>query len=151
MGFWEALLANKPLLCAAAAWLIAQVLKFILYSCLEKTLNWRRIWGSGGMPSSHTALTLALMISIGLTDGFQTTQFALAFALMSIVVYDAMGVRYETGKQGAMINQILNELFVQGKPLTDERLKELVGHSPIEVLGGALTGLLSVLIFYVIF
>ena len=71
-----------------------------------------------------------------------------AFALMVIVIYDAMGVRYETGKQGAMINQILNELFVEGKPLTDERLKELVGHSPIEVLGGALIGVIAILIFY---
>ena len=67
---------------------------------------------------------------------------------MGVVVYDAMGVRYETGKQGAVINQILNELFVEGKPLTDERLKELVGHSPIEVLGGALTGIIIILIFY---
>ena len=101
-----------------------------------------------GMPSSHTAFTLALALSVGLTDGFNTTAFAIAFALMGVVVYDAMGVRYETGKQGAVINQILNELFVEGKPLTDERLKELVGHSPIEVLGGALTGIIIILIFY---
>ena len=148
MNFFEALAANRPLLCAAAAWLIAQVIKFILYSCLEKTLNWRRIWGAGGMPSSHTAMTLALAVSTGLTEGFQTTSFAIACMLMMVVVYDAMGVRYETGKQGAVINQILNELFVEGKPLTDERLKELVGHSPIEVIGGALTGAISVLIFY---
>ena len=100
------------------------------------------------MPSSHTAFTLALAVSIGLSEGFQTPAFAIAFALMGVVIYDAMGVRYETGKQGAVLNQILNELFVQGKPLTDERLKELVGHSPVEVLGGALTGIIVILIFY---
>ena len=149
MNFFEAIGANRPLVCAAFAWLLAQVIKFVLYSCIEKTINWRRIWGSGGMPSSHTAFTVALMLATGLTEGFQTTAFAIAFAMMVIVVYDAMGVRYETGKQGAMINQILNELFVEGKPLTDERLKELVGHSPIEVLGGALTGIIIILIFYI--
>ena len=148
MNIFEALWANRPLVCAASAWLLAQVIKFVLYSFIEKTISWRRLWGSGGMPSSHTAFTLALALSVGLTDGFNTTAFAIAFALMGVVVYDAMGVRYETGKQGAVINQILNELFVEGKPLTDERLKELVGHSPIEVLGGALTGIIIILIFY---
>ena len=148
MNFFEAIGSNKPLICALCAWLLAQFLKFLLYSFIEKKINWRRIWGSGGMPSSHTAFTLALAVSIGLTEGFQTTAFAIAFALMGIVIYDAMGVRYETGKQGAVINQILNELFVEGKPLTDERLKELVGHSPIEVLGGALVGVIIILIFY---
>ncbi len=148
MSFFEAIGANKPLICAVIGWLLAQILKFFLCWYLEKSINWRRIWGSGGMPSSHTAFTVALMLSTGLTEGFNTTAFAIAFALMVIVVYDAMGVRYETGKQGAVLNQILNELFVEGKPLTDERLKELVGHSPVEVLGGALTGIIVILIFY---
>ena len=148
MNFFEAIIANRPLVCASCAWILAQILKFFLYSFIEKKISWRRIWGSGGMPSSHTSFTLALAISTGLTEGFQTSAFAVAFALMVIVIYDAMGVRYETGKQGAVINQILNELFVEGKPLTDERLKELVGHSPIEVLGGALVGIIIILIFY---
>ena len=148
MNFFEAIGANRPLICAVCAWTLAQVLKFFLYSFIEKTVSWRRLWGAGGMPSSHTAFTLALAVSIGLSEGFQTPDFAIAFALMGVVIYDAMGVRYETGKQGAVLNQILNELFVQGKPLTDERLKELVGHSPVEVLGGALTGIIVILIFY---
>ena len=148
MNFFQAIASNRPLVCAFWAWVLAQFLKFLLYSFIEKKVNWRRLWGSGGMPSSHTSFTLALAMSVGLTEGFQTTAFAIAFALMGIVVYDAMGVRYETGKQGAVINQILNELFVEGKPLTDERLKELVGHSPIEVLGGALVGIIIILIFY---
>ncbi len=148
MGIFQALLANRPLVCASVAWLLAQASKFILYSLIERQINWRRLWGSGGMPSSHTAFTLALTGAVGLSEGFQTTAFAISFALMLIVIYDAMGVRYETGKQGAVLNQILNELFVQGKPLTDERLKELVGHSPVEVLGGALTGVVALLIFY---
>ena len=148
MNFFQASGSNKPLMCALSAWTLAQILKFFLYSFIEKKVNWRRLWGSGGMPSSHTSFTLSLAISIGLSEGFNTTLFAIAFALMGVVIYDAMGVRYETGKQGAVINQILNELFVEGKPLTDERLKELVGHSPIEVLGGALVGIIIILIFY---
>ena len=148
MSIFEAIISNRPLVCAAMAWMLAQVLKFFLSWFIEKGISWKRIWGSGGMPSSHTAFTVALAISTGLTEGFQTTAFAIAFALMIIVIYDAMGVRYETGKQGAVINQILNELFVEGKPLTDERLKELVGHSPLEVLGGAVTGVIIILIFY---
>ena len=146
--FWTQLIHNRPLICAAIAWTVAQVIKFILYSFIEKRVDWRRAWGSGGMPSSHTAFTVALTVSVGIESGFDSAAFAVAFALMAVVVYDAMGVRYETGKQGQIINRILEELFVEGKPLTDEKLKELVGHSPLEVIGGLLTGGLVLLLFY---
>lgn len=142
------LLNNKPLGCAACAWFLAQAIKAVLYWAIEKKFDWRRIWGSGGMPSSHSAFVLALTVSLGLTNGFDHPAFTVAFALMVIVIYDAMGVRYETGKQGQIINKILEELFVEGKPLTDEKLKELVGHSPLEVLGGLIVGTVSLLIFY---
>ena len=146
--FWTQLIHNRPLICAAIAWTVAQVIKFILYSFIEKRVDWRRAWGSGGMPSSHSACTLALAVSTGLENGFDSTLFAIAFLVMAIVIYDAMGVRYETGKQGQIINKILAELFVEGKPLTDEKLKELVGHTPFEVIGGMLTGALVLLLFY---
>lgn len=146
--FFEQIAANKPLVCAALGWLTAQLLKFLIAWLIDKKLDWRRCFGMGGMPSSHTAFVLSLALSTGFTEGFQSTYFALAFALMVIVVYDAMGVRYETGKQGKVINQILRELFMEGKPLTDQKLKELVGHSPIEVLGGAIVGLVITLIVY---
>lgn len=146
--FFAQLFQNKPLMCALAAWLAAQVIKFFLYWALEKKISWRRAWGSGGMPSSHSACTLALAVSTGLENGFDSTLFAIAFLVMAIVIYDAMGVRYETGKQGQIINKILAELFVEGKPLTDEKLKELVGHTPFEVIGGMLTGALVLLLFY---
>ena len=100
------------------------------------------------MPSSHSAFVLALTVSLGLQYGFDHPAFTVSFALMAIVIYDAMGVRYETGKQGQIINKILEELFVEGKPLTDEKLKELVGHSPLEVLGGLIVGAISLMIFY---
>ena len=142
------LIRNRPLVCAVCAWLAAQVIKFFLYWALEKKIDWRRAWGSGGMPSAHTAFVLALTVALGIENGFQSPVFAVSFALMSVVIYDAMGVRYETGKQGKIINRILEELFVEGKPLTDEKLKELVGHSPLEVLGGILTGAAALLLFY---
>jgi len=146
------LLSNKALLCAMLSWCAAQVIKFFVYWAIEKKISWRRVWGSGGMPSSHTAFTVALSAAVGLTEGFGSAAFAVAFALMGVVIYDAMGVRYETGKQGKMINQInqiLNELFVERKPLTDERLKELVGHSPIEVLGGVIVAGVVVTLYFI--
>ena len=139
---------NRPLICAVCAWFAAQVIKFFIYWALEKKIDWKRAWGSGGMPSSHSAFVLSLTVALGIENGFQSPAFAVSFALMAIVVYDAMGVRYETGKQGQIINKILEELFLEGKPLTDEKLKELVGHSPLEVLGGLIVGGLMLLVFY---
>ena len=146
--FFPQLFANRPLICAVCAWFAAQVIKFFIYWAIEKKINWRRAWGSGGMPSSHTAFVLALSVAEGLTNGFDSAAFAISFSMMAIVIYDAMGVRYETGKQGQIINRILEELFVEGKPLTDEKLKELVGHSPLEVLGGLIVGAVILLIFF---
>ena len=142
------LMHNRPLGCAACAWFLAQVIKALLYWAIEKKFDWKRIWGSGGMPSSHSAFVLAMTVAAGLENGFDSAVFTVSFGLMAIVIYDAMGMRYETGKQGQIINKILAELFVEGKPLTDEKLKELVGHSPLEVLGGLIVGTLSLLIFY---
>ena len=139
---------NRPLMCAFAAWAAAQLIKFCIYWALEKKIDWRRAWGSGGMPSSHSAATLALAVGMGIENGFDSPVFAIALVLMTIVIYDAMGVRYETGKQGQIINKILEELFLEGKPLTDEKLKELVGHTPFEVIGGLLVGVVMLLVFY---
>lgn len=142
------ILENRVLVACALSWLVAQLLKFLISWMIEKKMDWRRCFGMGGMPSSHSAFVLSLALGTGLQEGFGTTMFAITFALMVIVIYDAMGVRYETGRQSKVINQILRELFMEGKPLTDERLKELVGHSPLEVLGGVLVGLVMTLIVF---
>ena len=113
---------------------------------MEKKLDWRRAFGMGGMPSSHSAFVFSLALMTGLREGFGSTYFALAFALMAVVIYDAMGVRAETGRQGAVLNRILRELLIEGQPITEARLKELVGHTPLEVCGGVLLGLIMVLI-----
>ena len=84
----------------------------------------------------------------GLTAGFDTVAFAVAFGLMAVVIYDAMCVRAETGKQGAVLNRLLHEIVIEGKPITEEKLKELVGHTPLEVLGGVLVAVVFMLLLW---
>lgn len=133
-------LTNRSLMCALTAWFVAQAIKIPTYYLVEKKWDWRRFFGSGGMPSSHTAMVVALALTVGAFDGFSTPEFALSFAFAAIVMYDACNVRRETGKQGEVINEILEHVLVDGKPISDQEFKELVGHSPFEVLGGAIVG-----------
>ena len=137
---------NRILMCAILAWCTAQVLKALIYLAIQKQFDWRRFFGMGGMPSAHSAFVFSLALMTGFREGFGSAAFALAFALMVIVIYDAMGVRAETGKQGAVLNRILREVLVEGHPITEKELKELVGHTPLEVAGGVLIGLVMVLI-----
>lgn len=137
---------NPILLCSVFSWLAAQLLKTIIYLLLEKKWDWRRLFGMGGMPSAHSAFVFSLALMTGVHEGFGSTPFAVAFALMVVVIYDALGVRAETGKQGAVLNRILKEVLVEGKPISEQTLKELVGHTPLEVCGGILVGLVTTLI-----
>lgn len=141
------ILQNRALWCAVAAWFVAQALKIPTYWLVEKELDWRRFFGSGGMPSSHSAFVTALAIMVGASEGFDTAAFAIAVVLGAIVMYDASGVRHETGVQGQVLNEILQKVFVDGQPITDVELKELVGHTKLEVAGGFLVGLVTALAF----
>lgn len=138
---------NKILICAATAWFLAQALKIPTYWIVERKWEWKRFWGSGGMPSSHTAFVISLAAMTGFIEGFNTSIFALCVIFASVVMYDATGVRRETGNQAEIINKILRHLFVDGKPIADDDLKELVGHKPVEVVGGVIVGLLTAGIF----
>ncbi len=138
MEFFADLWANTPLICAAISWTLAQMIKVMISLRLDKTFDWKRIFGMGGMPSSHTAFVFSLALMTGIREGFDTTYFALAFGLAAVVIYDAMGVRAETGRQGAVLNKIIQEVWVEGKPITEKQLKELVGHTPLEVAAGVL-------------
>lgn len=138
---------NRILLCGVASWFVAQALKVPLYWFVEKELNWKRFFGSGGMPSSHTAFVVSLALMVGFTQGFNTASFAIAFVLACIVMYDATGVRRETGTQATVINQILRDVLIDGKPISDEELKELVGHTPLEVFFGFILGITMGLLF----
>jgi uncharacterized protein len=141
------LFRNMPLTCAITSWFIAQMIKILIAWRIERKLDWRRIFGMGGMPSSHTAFVFSLMIMIAIKEGLYSSEFAVSFALMVIVIYDAMGVRYETGKQGKVLNKILREVLIEGQPITEDKLKELVGHSPVEVFGGILIGIIIPVFF----
>ena len=136
----DGIFLNHAVLCSLMAWFVAQALKIPLYFRVEHVWDWRRFFGSGGMPSSHTSMVIALCITVGALEGFESLLFGVCFVLATIVMYDATGVRRETGTQATVINQILKDVLINGKRISDEELKELVGHTPFEVLGGALLG-----------
>lgn len=136
---------NRPLFVALVAWVAAQVSKVIIILIREKRLRIRRLIGSGDMPSSHASFATALALSIGQTAGYNSPVFALAAAFSLVVMYDAAGVRRQAGNHARVLNQIrdvLEDVLEKGKPLDEKRLHELIGHTPMEVLGGLLVGIL---------
>jgi acid phosphatase family membrane protein YuiD len=143
----DGIILNQPLICAAIAWFIAQAMKVPLYYRVEHVWDWHRFMGSGGMPSSHTAMVVSLALAVGLLNGFDTALFAICVVLAMIVMYDATGVRREAGTQATVINQILKDVLINGKRISDEELKELVGHTPFEVLGGFIIGFCTTLVY----
>lgn len=145
--FFADLWSNVPLKCAVLSWCVAQGIKVLISLWLDKKLDWRRCFGMGGMPSSHSAFVFSLMLSVAVKETVASTHFALAFAMAAVVIYDAMGVRRETGKQGEVLNQIVSQVLVEGNPITEKQLKELVGHTPLEVIGGVIVGSLVTLFF----
>ena len=136
------ILTNHVLFVVLLGWFVAQALKIPIYRIVEHKWDFSRFHGSGGMPSSHSSMVTAGAVAIGAIEGFGTPIFALAVAFAMIVMYDAAGVRRETGTQAAVINQILKDVLINGKQISDEELKELVGHTPIQVSAGALLGIL---------
>ena len=141
--FLRGLFENRVLLSAIAGWTAAQVLKTILVFVIDKELRLERLVGSGGMPSSHSATTCALATACGMVHGTDSGQFAIAFILSFIVMYDACNVRLETGKQAIAIKELQELLRKMGENLSaEEKLKELVGHTLPQVLVGALLGTL---------
>jgi len=136
----EILLFNPVLLAGITAWLIAQTLKVLIELILKGKWNWALIFQAGGMPSSHSAMVSATSLSIGLVIGFDTAVFAVSAIFALIVVYDATGVRRESGKQAVLINSIIEE-FSKGKIPPQDKLKEVLGHTPGEAILGTLLGL----------
>lgn len=134
---------NDVLMAALLAWAIAQVLKIISWAFVSKELNFKRLVEPGGMPSSHSAFVTSLATGIGLYEGFDSTLFALATVFAVIVMYDASGVRRAAGKQARVLNAIIEDL--NRRELHPERLRELLGHTPIEVFVGALLGVVIAL------
>ncbi len=133
------LLNNRILAAALLAWVVAQVSKTI-YECVRyRELRLSRLVSSGGMPSSHSALVTGLATATGRITGLNSPAFAIAVVLASIVMYDAAGVRRAVSIQARILNQMIDDAF-QGKPFAEKRLRELIGHTPVQVLVGALLG-----------
>lgn len=147
MHYLVEIFSNRILWAAVASWFIAQFSKVLVYWAIEKHFDIRRFFGAGGMPSSHTSAVVALAVMVGGVEGYHTTSFAIVFVFMCIVMYDAAGVRRETGTQAKVINRILKSVIIEGKPVTDKELKELVGHTPLEVFAGFIIGLIIGLLF----
>ncbi|MDE3088190.1 MAG: divergent PAP2 family protein [Chloroflexota bacterium] len=134
------LLANRVFQAAVIPWAIAQILKVVIELVRRHKLNLRLLASAGGMPSSHSAMVCALATAIGIHDGAGSSVFVIALVLASVVMYDAAGVRRAASIQARILNQIIDELF-QGHPISETRLRELLGHTPIEVVAGAALGI----------
>ncbi len=144
MQFFSDLLSNKIFMAAATGWLVAQILKTGIHLFLTKEFVAERLIGSGGMPSSHSSTVCSLAAAAYLVYGAKSFEFAITAILAIIVMYDAMGVRRETGIQAKVLNDMLKsfEEMGKGKISTVDTLKEFVGHTPLQVLMGALLGIL---------
>lgn len=141
------LIENRVLIIALVAWAAAQVIKALLYLVINRKFDFERLVGSGGMPSSHAATVWALMLSIGFEIGMDTPEFALAAVLAAVVLHDARGVRLETGKQAQTITAI-TDFLKKGTAieLPELELKELVGHTPLQVAVGSAIGILTAIL-----
>ena len=133
---------NRVLGTAIISWAIAQLIKIALYSVQEKRLDFSRLVGSGGMPSSHSAFVVAMSFAIGYQSGFDSSVFALSAAFALVVMVDAAGVRRAAGTQAKLLNRMVVDLIEQGHLPEHETLKELLGHTPVEVFAGAALGVL---------
>ena len=147
MKIWNELMSNQVLVSAVAGWMVAQVLKTMLDFALNRTINWERMVGSGGMPSSHSATVCGLTTAAALRYGVSSFEFAVCFVLSMVVMYDATGVRRETGKQAKLLNSILSENPLKlNAEVLQEKLKEYVGHTPLQVVAGAILGICLALV-----
>lgn len=147
---WLVDLCNNHLLVSAFfAWAAAQILKTIIYALVNKTWDIRRLLGAGGMPSSHTATVTALATAAALELGLDSPAFGIAIVLVFVVTHDAIGVRMEAGKHAKILNEIMET--IQGVAVTEERLKEFLGHTPFQVVCGGILGIVTaVAVFFLL-
>lgn len=147
MKFITDLLNNRIFISAALGWFVAQVLKTLIHLFITKQFVLERMVGSGGMPSSHSATVCGLATAVGIKYGGGSFEFAMAAILAIVVMHDAMGVRMETGRQGRVLNEMLEVFTNMGNKISVEaKLKEFVGHTPLQVLMGAVLGILLAVI-----
>ena len=144
-----AIFDNKVLISVMLGWLLAQALKIPTEYLRSRRWLWAMFFAAGGMPSSHTALMVAGTLSIGLYHGFDNPIFALAVAITMIIAHDAAGVRRQAGIHAERINLLFEELL-QGHIWNEDELKEVIGHTPLEVIGGIILGLLVAIVQWIV-
>ena len=133
---------NNPILQAAFfGWLAAQVLKVVFVFIKEKKIDYTKMISSGGMPSSHSSLVVAVATAVGRYAGTGSTAFGLAVAFAVVVMYDAANVRREAGRQGRLLNKIVEDFYREHR-IDEKKFKELLGHTPLEVAGGVIVGII---------
>ena len=143
MHWLQDLLTNPFLMTGLISWLIAQILKTVIHFAIYRKLEVERLFGDGGMPSGHSATVSSVCTMCGLFYGLGSVEFAISAILAIIVCHDAMGVRRETGRQAVILNELLKTFESGHTP----DLKELVGHTPFQVLMGALLGVLVAFVY----
>lgn len=149
MNFFNDLINNRIFVSAACGWIVAQLLKTLIHMWFNRKFVAERLVGSGGMPSSHSATVCALAAAACIEYGVGSFQFAVSAIFAIVVMYDAMGVRRETGIQAKVLNEMMEMFTHMGKEMTvEEKLKEFVGHTPLQVLIGALLGILIAVFIY---
>lgn len=142
MNFFSRVLENKVLMIALVSWAVAQGSKVLIEVLSYRKVDLKRFVGSGGMPSSHSAFVMALSTGIGKLEGWESPLFAIAMSFAFVVMYDAAGVRRAAGKQAEILNIMIKDV-IEHKVLKEERLKELIGHTPIEVIIGGIIGVIT--------
>ena len=134
---------NMPLVSAFGAWFAAQIFKFAVEIIQNKKLDFAKLVSSGGMPSSHSSAVCALTTGVGMLEGISSTSFAISFVRSLLVMYDAMGVRREAGKHSKILNNLIEDLLDYKPEYFQKNLKELIGHTPFQVLCGAILGIVT--------
>ena len=143
MRFVEEMLHNKMIIAPLIALLTAQILKTLIYVAVHREFNMERLLGDGGMPSSHSATVMALVTAAAFAEGPSSPTFAICCIFAMIVMHDAVGVRRETGKQAVVINDMIEFFETMGKEIpAEEKLKEFVGHTPLQVTMGGILGVI---------
>jgi hypothetical protein len=147
------IITNKILIVGIVSWFLAQVFKCISNLILTKKFSIERLFGDGGMPSGHSATVVSVAVATGLYEGFNTAVFAVAMILAIVVMHDAMNVRYQAGKQAELLNAMADmfEKLTGADLPNEEKLKELLGHTPLQVAAGCLLGIATAIIMYLIF
>ncbi len=143
MNWIMQLWSNHILMSGFIAWICAQLFKSIIYTIINKKFETSRLFGDGGMPSGHSATVSAVAVTCAIYYGLSSFQFGIAAILAVIVMHDAMGVRLETGKQSKLLNKLTDLIYSMGGDLSPgEKLKEFVGHTPMQVYAGSLLGMI---------